>query len=430
MKVYWGGLLMTSDFTMGIPPSLFPTTKIEEDKLTSVFFAVLELVEPLRSRLLKSIGRSSYKNRDDFHAKLHPSFGGKYSDKNIPDAHIFLDQKEKWNALIEVKIQRNELTIAQLDSYLQRVLENKYNALITISNELCAAPELPPLRLKTGNRKLRKIQHFHWSWRYIQSEIKHLLRDKENLSEIDIKLLSQFNEYLNHKDSTVRGFTQMPQEWSSFVAQVKDGGRPNSDVCGDMVAAWFQETAEIALILSEKLERRVTEVIEAESSERRKEVALKHFNQTKDFVAKFDIEGQAYPLDLCLDINSRLITFTTKHAPTKSVSTPHKVVERFLKQFHDSGDVDNWGGHEGVRVFANWKRLKNDTDLGLFEAIKLQIDNQLKESSFIHNDRGINHFIVQYTVPKASKSIQSRKNIISLLEDRVESFANNYVLIE
>lgn len=421
---------MTSDFNYGYLPTLFPRTKIEEDKLTSIFFAVLEMVEPLRDRLLKSIGKRSYKNRDDFHVKLHPSFGGKYSAKDIPDAHIFLDQKEKWNALVEVKIKRNELTIAQLDNYLNRVHENKYDALITISNELCAAPSLPPLRLKSGNRKLRKIKHIHWSWRYIQSEISQVLREDNDLSENDKRLLGQLGAYLGHKDSSVRGFTEMPTEWSSFVTQIKDGGRPSSELCADMVAAWFQETAEIALILSEKLERRVLEVINEDSSERRQEMALKHFKDTKDLVGSFEIEGHNHPLDVCIDINSRLVTLTTKHSPTKNVSTPHKVVEHFLKKFHDSGEVDHWGGHEGVRVFANWKRLRNDTDLGLFEAIKMQIDNQLKAHPFIHNDRGVNYFIVQYTVPKASKDIQSRKNIISLLEDRVESFANNYVLID
>ena len=97
---------MSADFHYGYAPTLFPRTKIEEDRITSIFFAVLDFVEPLRSRLLKSIGKTSYKNRDDFHVKLHPSFGGKYSDKDIPDAHIFLDQKDKWNALVEVKIQK------------------------------------------------------------------------------------------------------------------------------------------------------------------------------------------------------------------------------------------------------------------------------------------------------------------------------------
>jgi len=157
---------------------------------------------------------------------------------------------------------------------------------------------------------------------------------------------------------------------------------------------------------------------------------LKHFKETKDLIAKFDVEGHDFPLEVCLDVNSRLVTFTTKHKPPNNVTSSHKIVEHFLKQFHDAGDVDNWGGHEGVRVFANWKRLRNDTDLGLFEAINLQIDKQLKNSPFVHSDRGINHFTIQYTVPRASKDIPHRKKVIFLLEDRVVSFANNYVLID
>ena len=421
---------MATEFTYGHAPTLFPRTKVEEDRVTSIFFSVMELVQPLQAQLLKSIGKSSYKNRDDFHITLHPSFGGKYSDKDIPDAHLFLDQKEKWNALIEVKILKNELSIDQLENYLERVHENKFNALITISNELCASPDMPPLRLKTSNRKLRKIKHYHWSWRFIQSEVRYLIRTNEGLSDFDLKILGQFADYLDHRDSSVRGFTQMPSDWTSFVTQVKDGGRPSSDLCNEMVEAWFQETAEIAIHLSEKTERKITETIDAESSERRKEIALKHFKETRDFVAKFDVEGHEYPLEICLDVNGRLVTFTTKHKPTTSVSTPHKVVERFLKQFHDSGNVNDWGGHDGVRIFANWKRLRNDTDLGLFEAINLQIDEQLKANSFVHNDRGVNFFTLQYIAPKASKEIQSKTNIIKLLEDRALYFVRNYVLIE
>lgn len=421
---------MAVDITYGHPATLFPRTKIEEDKVTSIFFAVMELVQPLRAQLLGSIGKSSYKNRDDFHLSLHPSFGGKYSDKNIPDAHLFLDQKTKWNALVEVKIKKNELTIDQLEKYLERVLENKFDALITISNELCATPKMPPLRLKASNRRLRKVDHFHWSWRFIQSEVKNLIRNSDELTDFELHILNQFSEFLSHKDSSVRGFTQMPSNWTAFVTQVKDGGRPDAETSGEMVSAWFQETAEIAIHLSEELETHVTEIIEDESSERRKDSAIKHFKSTGDFVAAFKIEGHEYPLNICLDVNSRLLTFTTKHRPTKSVSTPHIVVEHFLKQFHDSGNVDDWGGHEGVRVFANWKRLRNDTDLGLFEAINLQIDGQLKESSFTHNDRGVNYFTLQFTAPKASKDIQHRTNIIKLLEDKALYFVRNYLLIE
>ena len=38
---------MAADFHYGHEPTLFPTTKIEEDKLTSIFFAVLEFDVPL-----------------------------------------------------------------------------------------------------------------------------------------------------------------------------------------------------------------------------------------------------------------------------------------------------------------------------------------------------------------------------------------------
>ena len=50
---------MASDIHYGHHASLFPRTKVEEGKITSIFFAVMEVVQPLRARLLKSIKATS-----------------------------------------------------------------------------------------------------------------------------------------------------------------------------------------------------------------------------------------------------------------------------------------------------------------------------------------------------------------------------------
>jgi len=131
-----------------------------------------------------------YKAGGDFNCILRPSIGGRLSNKDIPDALISLNQKTNWNALVEVKIGSGDLDQAQLGRYLNRAISEKVDALITISNEMCSNPEYPPLRLKPAEKRLRKIPHFHWSWRYIKYQAEIILRE-EGLEFTETKILEQ-----------------------------------------------------------------------------------------------------------------------------------------------------------------------------------------------------------------------------------------------
>lgn len=148
---------MSEPFKGGMSPTLFPTTKVgSEDSCTSIFFAILDLVQPYRDRLFNSIGKSAYKSGNDYSCILRPSIGGRLSDKDIPDAKIVLNQKTEWTALVEVKIGSADLDPPQLGRYLNRAIEQKVDALITVSNEMCSDPAMPPLRLKPAEKRLRK----------------------------------------------------------------------------------------------------------------------------------------------------------------------------------------------------------------------------------------------------------------------------------
>jgi hypothetical protein len=134
------------------------------------------------------MGQKAYKAGGDFECILRPSIGGRLSDKDIPDALISLNQRTQWDALVEVKIGSGDLDQAQLGRYLKRAISEKVDALITISNEMCADPEHPPLRLKPAEKRLRKIPHYHWSWRYIKYQAEIVLSNNE-LNFVEAKIL-------------------------------------------------------------------------------------------------------------------------------------------------------------------------------------------------------------------------------------------------
>jgi len=214
---------MSEPFKGGQATTLFPMmTNGLEDRATCIFFAVLELVYPFRNELLKSVGQKAYKAGGDFNCLLRPSIGGRLSDKDIPDALISLDQKTKWKALVEVKIGSKDLDQAQLGRYLNRAISEKVDALITISNEMCSDPEHPPLRLKPAEKRLRKIAHYHWSWRYVKYQAELVLQN-DDLDFVETKILEQFVAFLAHDKSGIHGFNQMPKCWPDFVDVLRDG---------------------------------------------------------------------------------------------------------------------------------------------------------------------------------------------------------------
>jgi len=421
---------MVDKFSYGYDASLFPMTKSGEDKATSIFFAILNLIQPFRDSLLKTIGKRAYKNKVDFKATLHPSFGGNYSSKDIPDGLIQLNQKENWSALVEVKIKGNDLSTGQLTNYLKRVKENKLSALITISNELCSAPDKPPLRLKSSDRDFRKIDHFHWSWRYILFHARNVLKNGNIETDTEKKLLSQFISFLEHEKSGISGFNSMPNNWGKFTHKLRDGGIPDQEMCEEIVGSWFQETSELALILSDELHVSVNEAISSQTTERRIEEAVKLVKEHGDLRAEFCIENHNYPLTISLDVDGRRLQFSTKHDLPTTAKTPYKKIEHFLKYFFEAENGDEWGGHENVRIFAYWPHIKQPTDMTMFDAIQHSLDNELKNSTFINDDKDrIMNLELCYTPAKVSSKIMNKKNVITLIESEIVFFVRNYVVM-
>jgi len=421
------GELMSEPFKGGQAATLFPMmTNGLEDKATCIFFAVLELVYPFRNALLKSVGQRAYKAGGDFNCILGPSIGGRLSNKDIPDALISLNQKTNWNALVEVKIGSGDLDQAQLGRYLNRAISEKVDALITISNEMCSNPEYPPLRLKPAEKRLRKIPHFHWSWRYIKYQAEIVLRE-EGLDFTETKIMEQFIDFLSHDKSGIHGFNQMPKCWSDFVDILRDGGRPKKDDIDDVISGWFQETSDLSLILSEYFGEKISEVHNEKTLELRKDAAETFLKEEGDLRARFALPNNKY-LNVLVDINGRCIKFETAHEPTSKVKTPFKQLERFLDTFRDKDTEDEWGDHSDVRLFAKWSRYKDMTDSSMSEAMIDAKEDTLKDSKIIHpKSDNLSQIIIQYTPTGAAKNIRSRKKVIEFLEAQTKFFAETYI---
>lgn len=420
---------MGEPFKGGMSPTFFPMMKAgSEDAVTCIFFAVLGSVYHYRKRLFQSIGKAVYKSGNDYSCILRPSIGGRLTDKDIPDALITLNQKIDWSALVEVKIGASDLDQAQLGRYLGRALEQKVDALITISNEMCADPEMPPLRLKPAEKRLRRIKHYHWSWRFLKYQAKETLQ-LDSLSELEANLLRQFVEFLEHEQSKVQGYHQMPKCWQDFVDTIRDRGTPSSEDTDDVIAGWFQESADLAMILSENLDTNVVLHLEESSADLRKEAAEKLLSDDGDLRAKLVFENKSY-VKVQLDIDSRCFRFETSHVPTTRVKSAHKQIERFLKMFVSGDNKDEWGDHSDVRIFSRWARKRTLTDISMSDALVNLNEDTLKELSFIDPERELKEIIVRYSPTGSASAIRNRKKAIMFLESQILYFAETYVNTE
>ena len=421
---------MVDKFTFGEPVRLFPTVKSDEDRATSILLATMDLVPEFRAALLHTVGRRVTKRGDNFFVTVHPKFGGRYSDKDIPDGLIVHTRKDEWKAAIEVKINQSDLDQNQLERYLKRVSEHKCDALITISNEMCAYPERPPLRLLSTDKKLRKIPYYHWSWKFISHTVEKLLLREKFENELGRKVLNEFKIFLNDPKSGVAGFTSMNQGWAEFVNDLKVRGAPSMESYENAVSDWHQETAELEIIISKRLQKTAQIILDKDcrkSAEKRLKTDVSELKKTGHLSARYDIDGIEYPLHIVLEIDQRCLRISMRHDLSEKVKTPYKRIQRFLKNFHDE-DNHKSGKHDHVHLFAKWPYVSEMTNTTLFDAIQRMEDGELEGSKLINEEKdSIQYVELTFSPSGIAKDITSRKKIIASIEREVEFFCDRYV---
>jgi hypothetical protein len=413
-----------NDFFEGEDARLFPTVNIDEDRATSVLLSTMNCVLPFRRALMDTIN-VKIGTRSDFKAKLHPTFGVGKKERDIPDGMILVSKSTDWRGLIEVKIKRNDLDLGQLERYLKCVRDYNCKALITISNEMCTRPDQPPLRLRSDEKDLRRIKHYHWSWKFIQSVARKLIQSGNIKDEAEKYILEQLLVFTQDDKSGVKGFTMMNQDWKEFVNKIKEGRHPSEELSQGVVSDWHQEASEIALILENEMEAEVTEILEGQSeksAEKRMTADLKYLKLTNDLVSNFKIHGYKYPVSVVLDVDRRTYQISSRFDLTTAVKTPRKRVERFLKKFGADGQ------HEGVTIFAKWPRYANLTDTTLFKAIQAALDDELDETGLIMPEvSGIMYVELRLTRAPGEGNFKNTKKIISEIEKDVQFFCEHYL---
>lgn len=260
--------------------------------------------------------------------------------KVFPDGLIRVRRGSKsWTALVEVKTGANELQREQLENYLDVAREHRFDALLTISNEI--PPNAGTHPTVVDKRKTKTVQMHHLSWTEVLAAAV-MQKEYRGVADPDQAwILGELIRYLEHPKSGAVEFTDMGPSWVPVREAVSSGTLRKSDKDAAQVAARFDALLRYATLkLGQRLGADVTQVL---SKSELSNPALRIAAVTESLVAEgrmtgaIKIPNAVSPLTVAVDIRAAQITcaFSTG-APAEGRPTTR--INWLLRQLKDAPD--------------------------------------------------------------------------------------------
>uniref|UniRef100_UPI003BAAD3ED hypothetical protein n=1 Tax=Stappia sp. TaxID=1870903 RepID=UPI003BAAD3ED len=323
-------------------PVLADTSR--EGRSLSIFLSCLASIRELGQSLLSELG-VRVGSRTQIETLTEVVFGSGGGGKKLrPDGLIFVrNGSRSWSAIVEAKIGKNELSVDQIEAYLDIAKQNKIDAVITISNQFAPLPSHHPISI--GAISKRKANLFHWSWSYIMTEAQ-ILYDNDEVEDSDQRfLLNEFRRFLTHESAGVKSFDQMPSEWSDLVATVQAGGGlgQTSDEVKSVIGAWHQESRDLSLVLSRQLQcavkMRVSRAHRSDPVARAKSDA-KELCAEKSLKLSLSVPDAAAPIDVVADIKMRSVSVGMRLKAPSDKKTTKARLNWLLRQLQKAEDKE------------------------------------------------------------------------------------------
>jgi len=247
-------------------------------------------------------------------------------DKRLrPDGLIqVVSGHRTWTALVEIKTGRHELIPGQIESYLDVARKQKFDALLTISNQVVAVPGVHPVQLPKVRAHAAKLHHLSWS--QIRTEA---LMEQANKSVSDPDqawILAEFIRYLEHPRSGAIDFDDMGSSWVHVRDRAHAGTLHPQDKAAAEVADKFGGLISFtALRLSRELGISVRPMVpqaQLRDPARYLQQAVSDFAATGQLQGAVRVPGTVAPIKITADLRAGLIhCAVTVPAPREGRST-------------------------------------------------------------------------------------------------------------
>lgn len=322
------------------PSRLFSVTGIgvgaeQENRATSALLWVMAAVRPLGRALTVRAGAPS--GPIETYLEVPYQLG---ESTVIPDGVIRIGRPGKtWTALVEVKTGSNDLGVEQLTKYVRVAKREKFDALLTISNQVTSDPTAHPVTLPAG--VTGPVRVVHLSWTDVMHEIRMLIKHHRFDEQLPLWMLAELLRYLEHPKSGALAFSDMGPTW----VEVRDGCVHHTLAAGDriakpVVANWNRLARYLALRLTSRTGRSVKRVItrkQAADSLLLDEEITRDLADEGRLSLQLRIPESCGPLRVLVDVRTALIEVSTV-VTAPADGTPKARVTWLLKQLKNTSD--------------------------------------------------------------------------------------------
>lgn len=389
-----------------IPVSGISGAEEQERRGVSALLAVVESVREFGRAITVPLGAPI----GAIAAFIEVSF--RLGDRNVrPDGVIQVVRGGRtWTVLIEVKTGRNDLIPAQVEDYLDVAREQGFDAVLTISNQLVAAPgELP---FDVDHRKTKKVTLHHLSWSEIHTEAV-VERVNRSVNDPDQAwILAELIRYLEHTRSGAVDFEDMGTAWVTIRDAVAQRTlRANDNNAVEVVRRFGQLVAFSGMRLSRDLGVEVRPVFSRADLQDRAHWLQGEVTKLVDngtLQGSLRVPNSVAPFSLTADLRSGRATCSILvDAPTDGRPTTR--VNWLVRQLADASD-----GLLIEGVTARSRRPSAPQTLAaLREEPRLLIEDPTKE---------FKSFIVTLGVVVGSKRGQGRGSFVSSVLELCDRF--------
>ena len=301
------------------PSRLFSVSGIggadeQEKRATSALMWVMSAVRPL-GRALTGRAMAPAGTVETF-IEVPFSLG---EQKVIPDGVIRIARGNRmWTALVEVKTGDGQLHRDQLDAYLRLAKRRKFDAVLTISNEVSTDPGIHPVWVPAN--LTTSVALVHLSWSEVMHEIKMLLAHRAFTDPLSMWILAELLKYLEHPRSGAMAFHDMGAAWVPVREAVVAGTLGAVDRKTEpVILAWHRLVRQLALGLTARLGVPVKQSLPRRlmsDPDLRNREAAQRLADTGTLTATFKVPDAAGPITVSADLRtSRIRTSVDVVAP-------------------------------------------------------------------------------------------------------------------
>ena len=343
------------------PARLIPTAGIrgqeeQERRATSSLLAVMGAVPEFGRVIVADLGAPRGRISTFAEVQLKDA-DGKLS---IPDGAIVVERgRTRWSCMVEVKTAGARLKPEQVSRYLEMAREHGFDAVLTISNEITAAPNLSPVGI--DRRKVRSVGLFHLSWWRTLTEaiVQHRFRGIEDPDQAWI--LGELIAYLDHEKSGASGFQDMGDQWVKVRNAAAHGTlRANDPEAREVAERWDQFVDYLCLGLGQDLGRDVRPMRpRKQSSDARLDSAAKGLAEAGTLQASVRVPDAVGPVTVQADLRTRKVT-TSVAVDAPRVGRPLTRINWILRQLKEAP--------KDLRVDVRFTGARETTSLLLDEA--------------------------------------------------------------